>query len=44
MFKTGDAPEGIIFIPASKSPIKQSLIVISSENDGLVKIYKTTKL
>jgi DNA-binding beta-propeller fold protein YncE len=44
MFKTGDAPEGIIFIPASKSPIKQSLIVISSENDGMVKIYKTTKL
>ena len=39
-----DAPEGIIFIPASKSPIKQSLIVISSENDGLVKIYKSTKL
>ena len=35
---------GIIFIPASKSPIKQSLIVTSSENDGLVKIYKTTKL
>jgi len=44
MYKTGDAPEGIIFIPASKSPINQSLIVISSENDGLVKIYKTTKL
>ena len=44
MYKTGDAPEGIIFIPASKSPIKQSLIVTSSENDGLVKIYKTTKL
>ena len=44
MYKTGDAPEGIIFIPASKSPINQSLIVISSENDGLVKIYKSTKL
>ena len=44
MYKTGDAPEGIIFIPASKSPIDQSLIVISSENDGLVKIYKSTKL
>jgi len=44
MYKTGDAPEGVLFIPASKSPINQSLIVISSENDGLVKIYKTTKL
>jgi hypothetical protein len=44
MVKTGDAPEGILFIPASKSPIKQSLLVVSSENDGLVKIYKATKL
>jgi hypothetical protein len=44
MYKTGDAPEGIIFIPASKSPISQSLIVTSNENDGTVRIYKTTKL
>ena len=44
MYKTGDAPEGVLFIPASKSPINQSLIVISSENDGLIKVYKTTKL
>jgi hypothetical protein len=43
MYKTGDAPEGILFIPASKSPIQQSLIVVSSENDGFVKIYKATK-
>ena len=44
LVKTGDAPEGILFIPASKSPIQQSLIVVSSENDGFVKIYKATKL
>ncbi len=44
MYKTGDAPEGILFIPASKSPIQQSLIVVSSENDGNVKIYKANKL
>lgn len=44
MFKTGDAPEGILFIPASKSPIQQSLVVVSSENDGLVKIYRANKL
>ncbi|MDZ4071249.1 MAG: choice-of-anchor I family protein [Sediminibacterium sp.] len=44
MIKTGDAPEGVLFIPASKSPIQQSLLVVSSENDGLVKIYKATKL
>jgi hypothetical protein len=44
MIKTGDAPEGILFIPASKSPIDQSLIVVSSENDGFIKIYKANKL
>lgn len=43
MYKTGDAPEGILFIPASKSPIGQSLIVVASENDGLIKIYRTFK-
>jgi hypothetical protein len=44
MFKTGDAPEGLLFIPASKSPIGQSLVVVSSENDGVIKIYKANKL
>lgn len=44
MFKTGDAPEGILFIPASKSPIQQSLIVVASENDGFIKIYKANKI
>ena len=43
MYKTGDAPEGVLFIPASKSPIQQSLIVVSSENDGFIKIYKANK-
>ena len=42
--REGDAPEGLLFIPASKSPINQSLIVTSNENDGTIKIYKTTKL
>jgi DNA-binding beta-propeller fold protein YncE len=44
MYKTGDATEGLLFIPASKSPINQSLIVTSNEGDGTIKIYKTTKL
>ena len=44
MFTTGDAPEGVLFIPASKSPIQQSLVVVSSENDGVIKIYKADKL
>lgn len=44
MFSTGDAPEGVLFIHASKSPIGQSLLVVSSENDGVVKVYKADKL
>jgi hypothetical protein len=44
MIVTGDAPEGVLFIPAAKSPIQQSLLVVSSENDGVVKIYKADKL
>ncbi|AWG22333.1 alkaline phosphatase [Flavobacterium faecale] len=38
--KTGDAPEGLLFIPASKSPTKRSLLVVSSEGDGQVKIFQ----
>jgi hypothetical protein len=38
--KTGDAPEGILFIPASKSPTKRSLLVVSSEGDGTIKIFQ----
>lgn len=37
---TGDAPEGVLFIPASKSPIQKSLLIVSSENDGYIKIYR----
>lgn len=44
MIKTGDAPEGVLFIPASKSPIGQSLIVVSSENDGVIKVYRANKI
>jgi hypothetical protein len=38
--KTGDAPEGVLFIPASKSPTKRSLLVVSSEGDGSIKFYQ----
>jgi hypothetical protein len=38
--KTGDAPEGLLFIPASKSPNKRSLVIIGSEGDGTIKIYQ----
>lgn len=37
----GDAPEGLLFIKADKSPIGKSLLIISSENDGLVTIFET---
>jgi hypothetical protein len=39
LLKSGDAPEGLTFIHASESPIKKSLLVVSSENDGVIKIY-----
>lgn len=44
LLKTGDAPEGVLFIPAKNSPTKKSLIVVSSEGDGVLKVYspKTT--
>ncbi len=38
--KTGDAPEGMLFVPASKSPNKKSMLIVSSENDGTIKIYQ----
>lgn len=38
--KTADAPEGLLFIPASKSPTKRSLVIVSSEGDGTIKIYQ----
>jgi hypothetical protein len=38
---TGDAPEGVHFVEAEKSPTKRSLLIVSSEEDGLVKIYST---
>lgn len=38
--KTGDAPEGLLFIPASKSPTKRSLVIVSSEGDGTIKIFQ----
>lgn len=43
ILKTGDAPEGVLFIAAKNSPIKQSLLIVSSEGDGIVKIYKPNK-
>jgi hypothetical protein len=38
---TGDAPEGLLFIPAKDSPTNKSLLVVSSEGDGTIKVYET---
>lgn len=37
----GDAPEGLVFIPSSESPNGRSLLVVSSEDDGTVRVYQT---
>lgn len=39
LLKCGDAPEGVLFIPAKDSPTKKSLLVVSSEGDGVIKVY-----
>jgi DNA-binding beta-propeller fold protein YncE len=44
VLKTGDAPEGVLFISAKDSPIGQSLLVVSSEDDGVIKVYKPKKI
>lgn len=41
LLKCGDAPEGVLFIPQNESPTGRSLLVVSSENDGVVKVYTT---
>lgn len=40
----GDAPEGVLFISAKNSPIGKSLLIVSSENDGVIKVYKPNSL
>ncbi|MBD1362862.1 choice-of-anchor I family protein [Mucilaginibacter sp. ZT4R22] len=39
LLKCGDAPEGVLIIPAKNSPTKKSLLLVSSENDGVIKVY-----
>lgn len=44
VLETGDAPEGVLFIPFNESPNGKSLLVVSSEGDGVVKIYQPDSL
>lgn len=37
---TGDAPEGVLFIPANESPNKKSLLVTSCEGDGTIHVFQ----
>lgn len=38
---TGVAPEGVLFVSADKSPNGKSLFIVSSENDGFIKVFTT---
>ncbi|TDE15668.1 choice-of-anchor I family protein [Dyadobacter psychrotolerans] len=40
LIKTGDAPEGILFVSSDKSPNGKSLLISSNEGDGTVKFYQ----
>lgn len=40
MIKTGVGPEGLVFIPASESPNDKSLLIVSCEVDGTVRMYQ----
>ncbi|MFA0964503.1 choice-of-anchor I family protein [Roseivirga sp. BDSF3-8] len=40
LLETGDAPEGLLFISAEDSPTGRSLLVVSSEGDGVVKLFE----
>ncbi|MBT1704054.1 choice-of-anchor I family protein [Chryseosolibacter indicus] len=38
--QTGDAPEGVLFIPAEDSPNKKAIVVTSCEGDGTVNVFQ----
>jgi YVTN family beta-propeller protein len=39
--KTGDAPEGVLFVAADKSPNGKSMLITSNEGDGTVRFYQS---
>lgn len=41
VLETGDAPECVLYIPANESPNGKSLLVVSAEGDGSVRVYQT---
>lgn len=43
LLATGDAPEGIQFVTPQHSPNGRSLLLVSSEGDGVVKMYQADR-
>lgn len=41
LLASGDAPEGLLFIKPKDNKLGRSLLVVSSENDGVIKIFST---
>jgi DNA-binding beta-propeller fold protein YncE len=41
---TGDAPEGVLFVPAADSPTGHSLLISSCEGDGKVNVFQPDEL
>lgn len=39
ILKSGDAPEGVLFVAAKDSPTGKSLLITSNEDDGVLKVY-----
>ena len=40
VLEAGDAPEGLVFVETKDSPTRKSLVIVSSEDDGTVKVYE----
>ncbi|MGB3777299.1 MAG: choice-of-anchor I family protein [Tunicatimonas sp.] len=40
LLESGDAPEGLVFVTADDSPNGKSLFIVSSEDDGTVKLFQ----
>ena len=39
ILRTGEGPEGIVFVPAAESPSGQNLLIVSCETEGVVNIF-----
>jgi hypothetical protein len=40
LLHTGDAPEGVLFIPKNESPNGKSIVVTSCEGDGTIQVFQ----